>query len=293
MAFFDKFPVTLYDIKKDGNQKLVVDILRRIVFREELREEASLFYDYIIKDGETPEVVAHKFLGDTNLHWIILLLNEIVDPYFQWPLSDASFEKFTDDKYPGKAFYLGNDENLYFAKDEEVYVSSRDGTKHATIRGLVKYYDPTYRKLVLYNIVSPLTFAVGDIITGKTNSSVGTITRLVDLHSQAVHHFEDANTDYLYNPLDPLATPPVTGLQVAIGSTGSTFVNSEGGLSGATFGNTILYSYVNSLDASTITHSVVTNQEYERRLNETKRIVKILRDDYVPTVMDEFERIVK
>ena len=43
--FFENFPITLYDVSKDGNQKVVVDILKRVVFRNELRNETSLFYD--------------------------------------------------------------------------------------------------------------------------------------------------------------------------------------------------------------------------------------------------------
>ena len=93
--FFGKFPITLYDVNKDGKDKIVTDILKRVVFRSDLKDEASIFYDYIIKDGETPEIVAHRFLGDTKYHWILLLLNEIVDPYFEWPLSEQSLESYT------------------------------------------------------------------------------------------------------------------------------------------------------------------------------------------------------
>lgn len=289
MAFFDKFPITNYDINKDGNKKLVVDILKRVVFREELIDEASLYYDYIVKDGETPEIVAHKFYGDASLHWVLLLLNEVVDPYFGWPISEASLEDFVDKKYPGKAFYIGNiDSSVYFADNEEVYVSSRGGTEYKSYRGLVQEWDPTHRKLVLYNTEG--NFVLGDVLKGKTNGSTGDITRLVDIHSLSLHHFEDASTDYLYTKLDPLGTPPVNGQQVAIGLTGDAWAS---GSAGATFGDTILYSYINSLDGSVTTHSVVTPLEYERNLNESKRVVKILREAYLDTVITDFGEVIK
>tara|TARA_Y100000593_G_scaffold8473_1_gene15624 strand:- start:1878 stop:2774 length:897 start_codon:yes stop_codon:yes gene_type:complete len=295
--FFDRFPVTLYDVEKNGTQHVVVDILKRVIFREELKNEASLFFDYIIKDGETPEIVAHRFLGDTKYHWIILLLNEIIDPYFQWPMSEQTLETYTEKKYPGQAIYLKSSSasisesgevtddstDLKFIKDEEVYIINNKGT-----RGLVKEWDPTYRKLVLYSTNG--NFNINDTLIGKTSGSSAKITRLVDLNSQALHHFEDTSEDYLYDKLDPLGTPPLSGQQVAMGLTGP-----KGGAyesTAATWQNTILYSYINRLDESVTTHTVVTNQENERRNNEKNRTVKILRTEYIETVVENFKKAI-
>lgn len=281
MAFFNKFPLVKYDINKDGNRKVAVDILRRIAFRGNLREQASYFRKYTIQDGETPEIVANKFFGSTQLHWIILLMNEIVDPYFEWPLSSASLDDYIAKKYKGKAYFIGNSPSQYFTRNEEVYVNGKQ-----TTRGLAESYEPTYRKLSLYNTEGIIS--VGDTLVGK-GGSTGAVTRIVDINGESIHHFEDASTDYLYNDIDPLGTPPVNGRQVSIGLTGDAFSTTTA----ATFANTILYSYVNSLDGSTTTHSVVTNAEYERLLNESKRSINILRDEYITAVIDDFNRTIK
>jgi len=280
--FFSKFPLITYDINKDGNRKIAVDILKRVAFRQNVSGQMNLFREYAVQEGETPEIVATKFYGSAKLHWIVLLMNEIIDPYYKWPLNSNSLDDYVAKKYSDKAYYLGNSPSLYFAKDEEVYVN---GSR--TTRGLVKSYDPTFRKLNLYNVEG--TISVGDTLVGKSNGSTGELTRLVDLNSQSVHHFEDASTAYLYNEIDPLATPPVNGQQVAIGSTGDAFSTTTA----ATFGNTVLYAYVNSLDGNVTTHSVVTNEKYERDLNDSRRTVKILRDEYVTAVVDDFARVLK
>ena len=44
-------------------------------------------------------MTAFKHFGDTELHWIILLTNDITDAYYGWPLSDQDFEKYITDKY--------------------------------------------------------------------------------------------------------------------------------------------------------------------------------------------------
>ena len=34
-----------------------------------------------------------------RLHWVILLSNDIINPYYEWPLSDYAFQQFVTDKY--------------------------------------------------------------------------------------------------------------------------------------------------------------------------------------------------
>ncbi len=281
MAFFDKFPLIRYDINKDGNRRIAVDILKRVAFRKNMSEQQALFRPYTIMDGETPEIVAHKFYGSSKLHWIVLLFNEIIDPYFQWPLSSSALDIYIEKKYPGKAFFLGNSPSQYFSRNEEVFVDGNVST-----RGLVDSYDPTLRKLSLYNTEG--TISTGNTLTGKSGGT-GVVTRLVDINGESVHHFEDASTDYLYNNIDPLGTPPVNGRQVAIGFTGAAFSTSVA----ATFGNTVLHSYVNSLDANATTHSVVTNRQYETDLNESRRSINILRDEYLTAVIDDFNKVLR
>ncbi len=283
MSFFKNFPLVRYDINKDGNRKVAIDVLKRVVFRGDITDQTSLFSEYTIEDGETPEIVSDKFFGTSNLHWVILLMNEIIDPYFQWPMGENSLNDYVDKKYEGKAYYIGNESGAYFKPDEEVYKS---GDK--TVRGLVKSYDPTYRKLTLYNTKGK--FLVSDVVVGTDSEQTGTITRIVDINGESLHHFENADTDYLYEDLDPLASPPSSGKQVNLGVTGAGFGN--GTTDGVTFGSTILYSYVNSLDANTTTHSVVTNREYHRNLNEQLRTIKILRREYLTGVVDDLNRVI-
>ena len=289
--FFDKFPLLRYDISKDGNRKLAVDILKRVVFRNEVRNQGKLFRNYTIKDGETPEQVAYSLYGECELHWILLLMNEIIDPYFEWPMSESQLNDYVTKKYPGQAIYLGNSEGLHFTKNEEVFVSDYKGTgvAYKDRRALVDSYDPTTRKLTLYAQSGESDIHVQDTIEGKSSGTTGDVTRAVRVNGESLHHFEDANTDYLYTKVDPLATPPISGIQVPIGATGSSW---ESGTQGVTFGDTILHSYVNRLDSSVTTHSVVTNREYERRLNESRRNIKVLLQSYVSTVVEDFARVI-
>ena len=97
--YFDSFPVIPYDAKGDLNFKDVTNLLRRVGMRAKLKSNTLLYDTYDVKEGETPEMIAHKLYGDAELHWVILLINDITDRYHQWPMSGMQFLGYINDKY--------------------------------------------------------------------------------------------------------------------------------------------------------------------------------------------------
>ena len=97
--YFDSFPVIFYDSSGDLIFKDVTNLLRRVGLRTKVRTNSLLYDTYDVKEGETPEMIAHKLYGDTELHWIILLVNEVTDRYHQWPMTTPQFLDFINDKY--------------------------------------------------------------------------------------------------------------------------------------------------------------------------------------------------
>ena len=99
MSYFSKFPLTTYDIKGNDIRKLLPDILRRVKLRSVIKSGGMLFDKYDVKEGEKPEDIAFKWFGDPELHWVILMTNNVTDRYYEWPMNDAQFEVYLDDKY--------------------------------------------------------------------------------------------------------------------------------------------------------------------------------------------------
>ena len=96
--YFRKFKKISYGFdKKDF--KTVTDIMSRIKVRDKIINEASLYDKYDVKSGETPENIAGKHFGSADLHWVILLTNNITDRYYDWPMSEQELELFIKDKY--------------------------------------------------------------------------------------------------------------------------------------------------------------------------------------------------
>ena len=99
MAYFDRFPLMTYDMKNNNVYKLVPDILRRVKLRASIKSGVFLFDKFDVPMGDKPEDVAFKFYGDAELHWVILMTNDITDRYYQWPMTQPQLEAFLADKY--------------------------------------------------------------------------------------------------------------------------------------------------------------------------------------------------
>ena len=99
MAYFDRFPLMTYDIKNNNQYKLLPDILRRVKLRAAIKSGVFLFDKFDVPMGDKPEDVAFKFYGDAELHWVILMTNNVTDRYYQWPMTQPQFQEFLEDKY--------------------------------------------------------------------------------------------------------------------------------------------------------------------------------------------------
>ena len=99
MSYFSNFPLMAYDINGDKKFKLVTDIIKRVKIRSAVKSGSLLFDKYDVKYGERPEDIAFKYYDDPELHWVVLLTNNVTDRYYQWPMTQPDFEDFLTDKY--------------------------------------------------------------------------------------------------------------------------------------------------------------------------------------------------
>ena len=108
MSFFNRFPILAYDVKNNDNYKLLPDILRRVKLRSSIRSSSMLFDTYDVRNGDRPEDIAFKWFGDAELHWVILMTNNVLDRYYDWPMNDVQFQEFLTDKYGA-----GNEDGIH------------------------------------------------------------------------------------------------------------------------------------------------------------------------------------
>jgi hypothetical protein len=108
--FFAKYPVIYYPTEKSGVEIRLRDILQRVRMRQFLANNYLIFYPYTVKDGETPEIIAAKLYDSAQYHWIVLIVNNIIDPYYDWPLSQENLINTLRKRYSS-----GGTDGLWYA----------------------------------------------------------------------------------------------------------------------------------------------------------------------------------
>ena len=129
--FFKAMPRIGYKI--DGKSVSTKDIFRRVGLDRQVNSRLAL-ESYYVKDGETPEVLAKLLYNNVYYHWILLVVNDIVNPYEEWPLSERELKDYVTDKYgAGNEYndhhYIINEavrKELVDSNIGEGYVSVRD-----------------------------------------------------------------------------------------------------------------------------------------------------------------------
>lgn len=97
--YFSRFPQVFYNLTNQNELNVVTNITSRFRIEEKLKQNIASYFLYTIIDGDTPEIVASKLYNSPERHWIILAMNDIVDPYYDWPLAYREFSKFVEKKY--------------------------------------------------------------------------------------------------------------------------------------------------------------------------------------------------
>ena len=103
--YFKNIPNVLYDINgTEPNQfRAVTNIMRRVRFKPSVIENITDYYPYKVLEGERPDIVSYKKYGTVAYSYLILLINDIVDPLFDWPLPTRQFENYIIEQYGGIA----------------------------------------------------------------------------------------------------------------------------------------------------------------------------------------------
>jgi len=99
-SFFSQFPKIDYNLSGiNGNTNNVTDIFRRVKIRSKIADNVTLLDKYDVSEGEKPEDVAYKIYGDADYFWVVTLVNNIVNRYYDWPLPEFVFQQYLKDKY--------------------------------------------------------------------------------------------------------------------------------------------------------------------------------------------------
>jgi hypothetical protein len=99
--YFKQFPTFLYDfdINNKTEYRNVKDITRNVRLRKEILSNVTVYDEYDIMDGETPEIISEKIYGTPLYHWVIMICNERYNYVDDFPLTQYQLDNHVTDKY--------------------------------------------------------------------------------------------------------------------------------------------------------------------------------------------------
>ena len=113
--YFKYVPNIEYDVKpiqypfSESEFVVAKNFFKRYQINPDIFNYAVYFNKYSIKDDERPETIANDFYEDPFLDWVIILTNNIINPIFDWPMSEYQLQKQLelnyDDPYGEIAYY--------------------------------------------------------------------------------------------------------------------------------------------------------------------------------------------
>lgn len=99
MFYFTKFPTVEYDPTGQNAPVLATDITRRFKISDIVKDRRLVYYEYDIRDDDRPDIMAEKYYGDSRLDWLFFIVNQIYDPFYQWPLNQQQMDAYLRSKY--------------------------------------------------------------------------------------------------------------------------------------------------------------------------------------------------
>lgn len=265
MNYFEHLPVINYNGNLCRNIKTVVT----------LGDDSSLL-DYKLPDYlNRTDIISKKYYDSYSYDWLVKLSNKVVDPYYDLGVPNDDFEAFLKAKYGSLALAdkrIHHFENNYSNDDSMLEVS----TYNAMDSDVRKYWKPVYNaggdpiryvrrdedwtvdtNIILYLVVESHEYQVGDLCTQNITAAYGEVLS-------------------------------VTETEIWLGKVIGNF-NQVDSLDKATALESANIIQRNIPEAEEHYWDPVTCYEYEDRLNDSKRDIKLLDNRLKGQAMDKLK----
>lgn len=314
--YFRRFPTVLYnfDIQPTGDPtlKLITDITTNVRLRKVILENITLFDEYDIIDGETPEIIADKIYGSAEYHWIILLCNQRYDYIEDFPLSSQALVEYVKEKYndPDGVHHFEDNNGLLrngFSHSGTYRIQSTSISESTRIFDSPVTTTPSSPKLIeTVNIEEDLSVTKNNVPIYYSNSlnqpfvqpqhtqltrmerRVTTLTNKIEITTNTPHNFNPLffndtlmflreSSESFVEQMKVVLIPSPTQLIV------EQQINSKS-LNLLSSGRCVIREFPKN--------NVVTNFMYEEQLNEKKRRIKLISPQLLGRILSEFKDLI-
>ena len=306
MSYFRELPNLSYVSRFSGANRSderveVKNLFKRARLRSDIDAAITAFNYYKISEGERPDTLAKKIYNDSELDWVILTTNNITNVRDQWPLDGMNFTNYLLSKYGTsdmteeqkyaelnkiKHYETTTVKDQYDRSLLEAGLVVDEGFKFTSTREIRRN---TVISEVTIVLPFPVSVSAGDAITQPTTNSGGyTFTG----GSGTVKTSVTSKTEILLNK--------VVGnfISTANGEAGGNpiLLNGEVLTNSGVSGNpaAVFPRYKTNTNPETLNPvKAVSYYDYEVKMNEDKRRIKVLRPEYLSVFISDMRSIMK
>ena len=159
--YFEQLPDFEY-VNRTDDGKLISDYTKvknlfiRGKIREDIFQDTTTFEKYSIEGDDRPDNVAEKFYGKAEYDWVVLISNNIINVYEEWPLPQAGWDAYLLEKYNNDYDTLYNGVHHYESnevKNSKGVVIFPGGVRVGAAQS-VSYFDQAANEQTTVNPVS-------------------------------------------------------------------------------------------------------------------------------------------
>lgn len=282
--YFEKFPLTDYDNIPS------INITKRVSFNENVKNFVTAFYTQTIPLGERIENIAFNYYDDVDLDWLIYHANDIVDPYYQVPISTEELNDYISNKYGSTT--LARRKTIHYKNNYESDVQALSTAAYeALASGQKKYWQPVLSQFGISNYErAPIDFIAStnkiesfDLVT-SSGTFIDDEVIVQDSDSTAFAQVSWSNTSNM-------VIRHVRG--DFSGNTNFTITGEESGATATV--NATSYALLNEVipAAEQVYYSPVSFYEYEEELNEERREIFLVQDTYSEKLNDQLKQLLR
>ena len=296
-SYFKNFNTIQYG--NSTSNSTVVDITERVVVLNNIQKNPYIYYPLDITDGKRADTISYRLYNDSFASWTLYLANDIVDPYYEWYLTDQQFNDYIDTKYGSIA--IATQKIAFWRNDWVDKPSLSPSNYQAEISGnpqRIKYWQANYNyngnpidyyrvkedwivntnKVVQLDTQGNTSFTINEVVTiDCTSSGYGS--------GKAQVAQSNSTVVVINNTLGDFTTNHASNSSVIIG----TMTGQESGVTCNITGASEIY---NNLSDDVVEYwTPVYYYDYEREKNEGNKTIKTMRQNYIPTFINNVKTL--
>jgi len=201
MPHFRNYPKVLYRFGNELDPVVAQNLGTYVDIIDQVKDDITIYTDYTILDGDRPDILSYRLYGDIRYYWLFYYINDKIKEE-GWPLTAQEVFEQMGKYYPHQ--FIRTFDNWF--KGDFKIGNRATGKKSGAFGNIVQTH-PDLGQIIV-DVENSFDFQAAEVVeAGFGFFNPDTINvQFAGKQYNAVHHYEDANGNYV--DIDPLQAAP-------------------------------------------------------------------------------------